>query len=339
MSNSSLVTYTRISPNKTSPRNHKIDTISIHCVVGQLTAKQVLNLPHFVNYDPVGGASCNYCIGKDGSIGLGVDENDRSWCTSNGANDNRAITIEVASDTTHPYAITDAAYKALIDLCVDICERNNIDGLKWEGNPTLIGQIDRQNMTVHRWFANKACPGDYLFNLHGQIASEVNSRLNIKSENKNNDLPAKSNVKVGDIVSLSKDAIYYDGKSIPTWVKDRRWIVRDVKDDRVVIDKSVDGKNSICSPVNAKYLSVISIMPNDEDEGTVGNIVPFLVKVNISNLNIRRGPGTNYDRTGKFTGIGVFTIVDIKDGIGSDKGWGKLKSGEGWISLDYAELK
>ena len=73
MSNSSLVTYTRISPNKTSPRNHAIDTVSIHCVVGQFTADEILNMTRFVTYDPQNGASCNYAVGCDGSIGLGVD--------------------------------------------------------------------------------------------------------------------------------------------------------------------------------------------------------------------------------------------------------------------------
>jgi hypothetical protein len=177
MSNSSLVTYKRISPNRTSPRNHVIDTISIHCVVGQLTAKQICDLGSFTKYDSKNGASCNYAIGKDGSIGLCVEEKDRSWCTSNRANDHRAITIEVASDTYHPYAVTDAAYKSLINLLVDICKRNNIKKLLWKGDKTLIGQVNKQNMTVHRWFKNKACPGDYLYNRHGQIADEVNKRL------------------------------------------------------------------------------------------------------------------------------------------------------------------
>ena len=177
MSNSPLVTCTKISPNKTIPRNHEIDTISIHCVVGQLTAEQILNLPRFVTYDRKLGASCNYAVGKDGSIGLCVEEKHRSWCTSSASNDHRAVTIEVASDTTEPYAVTDAAYHALINLLVDICRRNGIEELKWKADKSLIGQVDKQNMTVHRWFANKACPGDYLYNLHSNIADEVNRRL------------------------------------------------------------------------------------------------------------------------------------------------------------------
>lgn len=174
MSNSPLVTYTRITNNKTSPRNHVIDTITIHCIVGQWTAKQ--GCDYFATTK--NQCSANYVVGKDGSIGLSVDEKDRSWCSSNGANDHRAVTIEVASDTTSPYKVTDVAYKSLINLLVDICQRNNIKELKWKSDKSLIGQVDKQNMTVHRWFANKACPGDYLYNLHSQIAKEVNERLN-----------------------------------------------------------------------------------------------------------------------------------------------------------------
>lgn len=179
MSNSSLVSYTKISPNRTSPRNHKIDTISIHCVVGQCTVEQLGNI-----FAPRSRkASCNYGIGFDGKIGMYCEEKDRSWCTSSASNDNRAITIEVASDTKHPYRVTDAAYKALIDLLVDICKRNpGIGTLKWQGDKRLIGQVAKQNMTVHRWFAAKACPGDYLYNLHPQIAKEVNARLGGKTE-------------------------------------------------------------------------------------------------------------------------------------------------------------
>ena len=65
--------------------------------------------------------------------------------------------------------------------------------------------------------------------------------------------------------------------------------------------------------------------------------LPFLVKVSIPDLNIRKGAGTNYARTGKFTGVGVFTIMEVKSGQGSTAGWGRLKSGAGWISLDYAK--
>lgn len=180
VSNSPLVNYTKISPNKSCPRNHKIDTITIHCVVGQVTAERLGDI-----FAPSSRqASSNYGVDKDGRIGMYVEEKDRSWCSSNSANDNRAITIEVASDTKAPYAVTDKALAALIKLCADICKRNGIKELKWKADKSLIGQVDKQNMTVHRWFANKSCPGDYLYERHGYIASEVNKLLGVKEEPK-----------------------------------------------------------------------------------------------------------------------------------------------------------
>ena len=197
MSNSKLVDYTKISPNKTSPRNHKIDTITIHCVVGQCSVETLGNV-----FAPTSRqASSNYGIGYDGRIGMYVEEKDRSWCSSSASNDNRAITIEVASDTKHPYKVRDAAYKALIDLCTDICKRNGIKELKWKADKSLIGKVEQQNMTVHRWFANKACPGDYLYNLHGQIAAEVNARLGVVSDT-TPDTNAALEYAVGDVVTF-----------------------------------------------------------------------------------------------------------------------------------------
>lgn len=173
MSNSSLVKYTKISPNKTSPRDHAIDTITIHCVVGQVSVERLGEI-----FAPTSKkASANYGIGSDGRVGMYVEEKDRSWCSSNADNDNRAITIECASDTKYPYAINDAVYKTLIELCADICKRNNIKELKWKADKSLIGQVDKQNMTVHRWFAKKSCPGQYIYERLGQIAEEINKKL------------------------------------------------------------------------------------------------------------------------------------------------------------------
>lgn len=264
MSNSSLATYTRITKNKTSPRNHAIDTITIHCIVGQWTAKQ--GCDYFATTDRQ--CSANYVVGKDGSIGLSVDEKDRSWCSSNGTNDNRAITIEVASDTSHPYAVTAKAYAALLDLVTDICKRNGIKKLVWSTDKAdRVNHRNGCNMTVHRDFANKACPGEYLYSRHGEIATEVNRRLQNASSG------------VG-------------GETTPPAAE---------------------------NPTG----------------GTTGaTTAPYLVRVKISNLNIRKGPGTNYGSTG-FIKPGVYTIVAESTGTGATK-WGKLKSGAGWISLDYA---
>lgn len=171
--NSPLVDYVRLSPNHSGLRKHSIDTITIHCVVGQLTVETVGSI-----FAPTSRqASSNYAVGRDGRIGMYVEEKNRSWCTSSSANDNRAVTIEVACDPTHPYTVNSVAYASLIRLVADICRRNGIKKLLWEGNKALIGNVSRQNMTVHRWFASTACPGDYLYNKHPQIANDVNKLL------------------------------------------------------------------------------------------------------------------------------------------------------------------
>lgn len=177
MSNSPLVCYTKLSPNHSGQRTHGIDRISPHCVVGQLSAETICAC------FPAGrNASCNYGVGTDGRISLCVEEKNRSWCTSSNANDQRAVTIECASDKTEPYAMNNKVYSALIELCVDICKRNGKSKLLWFGdkNKTLAYEpkADEMIITVHRWFAAKSCPGDWLYNRLGDLAEKVTARLN-----------------------------------------------------------------------------------------------------------------------------------------------------------------
>ena len=127
--NSPLATYKLLSPNHSGQRTHVIDRITPHCVVGQLKIENLANC-----FQPVSReASCNYGIGLDGTIGLIVEEKNRSWCTSSGSNDQRAVTIECASGAKYPYAFNDVVYQKLIDLCVDICYRNGKTKLLWLG--------------------------------------------------------------------------------------------------------------------------------------------------------------------------------------------------------------
>lgn len=179
MSNSKLVTYTCISPNRTSPRNGVIRGVAIHCTAGgrNKRARDTADLGRFTNYDRKNGASCNYAVGGDGSIALVVPESDRAWCTSNPI-DHQIVSIEVASDIDAPNRVTDKALSALLDLLTDICKRNGITALLWRGDKALMGQWSKQNMVVHRWTrTDKVCPGDYLYNLHPWIAEQVNARL------------------------------------------------------------------------------------------------------------------------------------------------------------------
>ena len=406
--NSPLVSYTKLSPNHSGQRKHAIDTITIHCVVGQLSVETIGNI-----FAPTSRqASSNYGIGKDGRIGMYVEEKNRSWCTSSSANDNRAITIEVASDTKHPYAVNDKAYAALLDLVTDICRRNGIEKLVWSTvKNDRVNHLNGCNMTVHRDYANKSCPGDYLYNLHGEIAAEVNKRLGqteAADPEPTTPTPVVSEIKEGDLVKIADNAVYYSGKSVPGWVKDKHWYVVEVEGDRAVIDDSEDGKNAINSPISTKYLTVVKAAQNGSEsvekvelvkgavvtftgkkhyssangktpvsckpgkatitldpylkgkhpyhlvavKGGTSNVYgwvdaediyeynaqkktegfkPYLVKVTASALNIRKGAGTSYPVVGCIGDKGIYTIV------AEDNGWGKLKSGAGWISLAYTK--
>lgn len=167
MSNSPLVNYTKISPNKNSPRTAKIDRITIHHMAGNLTVEACGDI--FAKSSR--GASSNYGVDSEGRIGMYVEEKDRSWCSSSPENDHRAITIEVANDGGAPsWHVSDKAIAAVIDLCVDICRRNGIPRLNYTGNKS-------GNLTEHNYFTATLCPGPYLKSKLPYIADEVNKRL------------------------------------------------------------------------------------------------------------------------------------------------------------------
>lgn len=175
--NSSLVSYTKLSPNHSGQRTHSIDRITPHCVVGQLSAESICGC--FTSSSRQ--ASCNYGIGTDGRISLCVEEKNRSWCSSSNANDQRAITIECASDMSEPYAMNDKVYASLISLCTDICKRNGKKRLLWLGDKdktlNYAPKSDEMVITVHRWFANKSCPGNWLYARLGDLATKVTANL------------------------------------------------------------------------------------------------------------------------------------------------------------------
>jgi len=175
--NSGLVSHTRLSPNNSGQRTHAIDTITPHCVVGQCSVETIGNI-----FAPsTRQASSNYGIGSDGRVGMYVEEKNRSWCTSSAANDQRAVTIEVASDTKHPYTINDKAKSGLVKLMVDICKRNGKKKCVWIADKTKMlaynPQKTEMRITVHRWFANKSCPGDDMYGDLPTIVAEVNKIL------------------------------------------------------------------------------------------------------------------------------------------------------------------
>ena len=238
--NSPLVSYTKLSPNHSGQRTHSIDRITPHCVVGQCSVETLGN----IFLPTTRQASSNYGIGVDGRVGMYVEEKNRSWCSSSAANDQRAITIECASDNTEPYAFKDVVYKRLIELCADICKRNGKTKLLWLGDKAktlnYTPKSDEMVLTVHRWFANKSCPGNWMYARMGDLASKVTAQLGITG------------------------STYYNGKAIPGWVKKLRWYVVEVSGDRTVINKDESGRYAIMSPVKTSALAVAGTKPSED---------------------------------------------------------------------------
>ena len=256
MSNSTLVDCTRYSPNHSGKRTHALDTLTPHCVVGQLSAETIGDC-----FPKGREASCNYGIGYDGRVCLVVDEANRSWCTSSNANDQRAITIECASDKTEPYTMNNAVYEKLILLCADICKRYGKKKVLWLGSKektlAYTPKSDEMVLTAHRWFANKSCPGEWLYSRYGDLANRINALLGTASTTPSTPAPA----------------------------------------------------------------------PETGSKNTNFPATPFTVRVIVPDLNYRAQPSMSGAVKGQ-TGIGTFTIVEVKDG------WGRLKSGAGWIYLE-----
>ena len=478
--NSPLVVYTKLSPNHSGQRTHSIDRITPHCVVGQLSAESICGC--FTS--PTRQASGNYGIGTDGRVSLCVEEKNRSWCSSSNANDQRAVTIECASDMNEPYAMNSAVYATLIKLCTDICKRNGKKKLLWLGNKektlNYTPAADEMVLTVHRWFANKSCPGNWLYNRLGELAATVTAALGGSSSSGmqatllKNLTEAEAVAKIGPLftenqkqsgilacVSMAQFILEsgygtselaqnanncfgmktslsgntwpnsaWDGKSVYTKKTQEQnddgsmvTITADFRKYACVEDSIADHAayllgamngsrkryegltgctdykkavqiikdggyatshtyvQNLCSIIErwnlAQYNATVTTISGwyrvrkswqnaasqkgafhdltyakqcaDQNPGyfvfdpagkavypvTKTSSVPYAVRVSINDLNIRKGPGTNYAKTGQYTGKGVFTIVAESAGAGSTTGWGKLKSGAGWVSLDF----
>ena len=419
MGNSSLISYIKLSPNCTKKRKHTIDTITIHCTAGQCSVETL----GYLFSKPERKASCNYGIGSDGRIALIVDEENRSWCSSNRENDNRAITIEVSSDNKAPYAVADDVLDSLIMLLVDICKRNNIPKLVWSVNKAdRVNHRNGCNMTCHRDFANKECPGEYLYGKHGWIADQVNKRLtgnhdvfvmdkidmteseifeylvkkglsiegaaglmgNIMAESgmRANNVQNSYENKVGSDVeytskinnrTYSKEQFCSDscGYGLCQWtVYNRKLNLYEYADSvHQTIDSTKMQVDFLLEELNDYYRRVLNVLmisnnikecsdivltqferPRNQSEEVKNKRyqlsldiykkyknndnskykVPFLVRVERNDLNVRKGPGTNFSIE-SVCPIGVFTIIEVKDG------WGKKKFG-GWISLKYVTI-
>ena len=276
--NSSLVSYTKLSPNHSGLRTHSIDRITPHCVVGQLSAESICGCFTSTSRQ----ASCNYGIGTDGRVSLCVEEKNRSWCSSSSANDQRAVTIECASDLTEPYTMNSAVYASLVSLCTDICKRNGKSKLLWLGDKdktlNYSPKSDEMVLTVHRWFANKSCPGNWLYGRLGDLAAKVTANLD--------STPSAS----------TPDTNLYRVRTSWSDAKSQKGAYRILENAKKCADEnvgySVYDENGKCV-YTGKQTSTTQ---------TGDAFSEYLVQVSISDLNIRTGPGTNYSKTGRYTG-------------------------------------
>ena len=395
--NSKMVVCTKLSPNHSGLRTHSIDRISPHCVVGQVTAESLGSLFAKSSYK----ASSNYGIDKNGRVGMYVEEKNRSWCTSSNSNDQRAVTIECASDTKSPYRMNDAVYETLIKLCIDICRRNGKKKLLWFGdkNKTLnySPKADEMVITVHRWFASKSCPGDWLYSRLGDLAKKVTAELLFTADQKKtgvlasvslaqfilesgygkSELAQQANNCFGMKKSLSGntwEGSVWDGKSIYTKKtrEQRSWgtetvtaefrkyacIEDSIADHSAYLTGAKKGStlryeglkgctdyrkaaqivkaggyatsstyvNKLCSIIEqwklTQYDTDVALV---EEEKPAAVKLPYLIRVS-KRIDIKRSASASA-ATARKCPVGIYTIV------AEQNGYGKLKSGAGWVKL------
>lgn len=170
---------------------YKIDTITLHEVWGHFGSLKAFAKEFQL---PNKSASSNYGIIDDGTIGMFVEECNRAWTSSSSANDVRAITVELNNDRTYPNAMPAKVIESVVKLCIDVCQRNGIRKMIWINDKTQA-LTKQKNLaegegifTVHRWFANTTCPGDWLMGKMQEICNLVNEGL--------------GDIHVGDIVPM-----------------------------------------------------------------------------------------------------------------------------------------
>ena len=327
MSDSSLDSYTKIASKSVATAEQMIAYIKSK---KQNVAQSVIDMiPLYLSEGEIEGiagdiAFAQSCLetGNFWFAGSNVTLDQNNFCgmgvTSGNKKGNSFETpqIGIRAQIQHlkAYANTDPLVNECVDPRFRYVKRGCAEYVEWLGI--------QENPSGKGWASGAGYGNKILRILKNIRETEVTQPEIISAEPKKEEIVFQ----IGDLVSLTSDAKYYNGSDIPAWVKKQNWYIKSITGDRVVIDENEGRTHSIKSPVNSEYLVLVKAKPTD----------PFFVRVDIARLNIRTGPGTDHSLTGKYTGKGVFTIVEVSNGTGSDSGWGKLKSGAGWISLDYA---
>ena len=290
MSNSKLVNYTKLVKNYTKMTNKVNKKITIHHMAGNLSVETCANV-----FNGAREASSNYGIGTDGRIGLYVEESNRAWTSSSSWNDSQAVTIEVANNTLAPnWTVSDKAMSSLINLCVDICQRNGIKSLNYTGDTN-------GNLTLHKMFKATNCPGPYLESKIPYIVSQVNARLG------SNPVAQPTTQSTKSIDAIAREVIA------------GRWGNGSAR--KSALEKAGYNYNQ----VQARVTQIL------KGSTSTSASTSYIVRVTVSALNIRGGAGVNYPIRGCIRDRGAYTIVQTSGN------WGKLKSGAGWICLDYTK--
>lgn len=306
----------------------------------QVGANQYGN--HWNTVEPGGRKVCVHAfIGYDKNKQIRVAEllplDICCWGVGSGKNgsynyDPAYIQFEICEDKLTDRTYYEKAFAVAAEYCAELCRTYGISV------DNIVGHCEAYRLG---YGSNHADP-EHWMKRFGQTMSDFRTRVSEmlksneeKKENTEQTPVRTETVEKGDLVSIASDATYYSGKSIPSWVKAQNWYVKsDPKGDRVVIDKNEKGTNSICSPIHKKYLTVIKKANDKTEEDTAAGKCPYLVKITADCLYIRKGAGTNTAKVGQITDHGVYTIVEQRKGTGASL-WGRLKSGAGWISLDY----
>lgn len=320
--------------------NENMNSVRVHFYVDDLGAWQNLKAgTGMTKNDPKGSAEVSWHAG-DGSVADGGNMTSLSIeiiMNDTGAHDAQAKDngarlaawllwthdLNIDSLVTHTYWVNKLSGKHFSDK--DEQCTNLVKGKKW--CPAFIFGSTAHEVAFANWKSFKTLAKKYL--------SQLSSCENNAQEKDANSalLNCNQSVKKGDLVSIKEDAVYYNGQSIPLWVKEQNWYVQDVKGNRAIINKNESGTNAICSPIDTSFLSVVK---SAEGSGAEQAFYPYCVKITATQLNIRKGAGTNYKIVGRIEDGGIYTIVAESKGAGASL-WGKLKSGVGWISLDYTK--
>ena len=307
--NSKLATVVRISPFRNSPRNQPITKITLHHMAGVLSLEQFGNIVTSRGRD----MSANYAVDKDARVGLFCPESDRSWCSSSPWSDNRAITIEISNSAygdASGWPVSDKVMAKVIDLCVDICQRNGIKKMTYTG--------DRNgSLTFHYFYTSTGCPGPYIKARAQEICDKINVRLG-SSSSTGNTSTSSANFKTGDLVSINSNGAYYDGSSIPSWVKAEKWFISSISGDRAVLGMNEVKNRNIQSPISTRYLT------KSGDSG-----FKSYTKSLKSTDTLYTSPGGN--TKGTIGTSGIFTIVEAHTVNGPK--YGKHQSGAGGVKL------